>query len=486
MCGIVGISTAKNEASIDIFEALLMLQHRGQDAAGITTFDGKSFHEKKDSGLVFNIFSRENLIKLKGNLGLGHVRYPTNGSDDESEAQPFYVNAPFGISLVHNGNLTNTEELRKIIQKNYRRHLKTSSDSEVLLNIFADKIYREWKKNIDNFKVIDLVFPAIKGVMQEIEGAYSVITLIDSFGLVAFRDPHGIRPLVLGRRENDGKTEYMVASEDVAFQAKGFKRWRDVEAGEAVLIDLQGNFHSQKCIDGELSPCIFEYIYLARPDSMLDEISVYKTQLRLGEKLAQQITDSKLDIDVIIPVPDSSRPAALEMAHKTGIKYREGLVKNRYIGRTFIMPNQQVRAKSVRRKLNIIPLEFKNRKVLLVDDSIVRGTTIKKIIEMCREAGASKVYVASAAPPIKYQNVYGIDMPTKKELIASDKSIEEMRIELKCDALFFQHLDDAVWAAQQGNPAIKKFDCSCFDGKYVTGDVSEKYLSDLNNQRKNN
>ncbi len=483
MCGIIGILNQQNEVFPELYNGLLMLQHRGQDAAGIVTHDGNFFHERKSNGLVKDVFMSHHTERLRGKAGLGHVRYPTAGSLSAKEAQPFFVNAPFGIYLIHNGNLTNTEEQRKKIQHKYRRHLRTTSDSEVLLNVFADKIY-EVLKSHSEIEDTEAVFEAAKLTMERIRGAYAVITLIDKVGLFAFRDPNGIRPLSLGKRSTSFGDEWAFASEDVAFSIGGFEKVKDVAPGEAVLIDFQGNMTSQQCAPGEIHPCIFEYVYLARPDSMIDGISVYKTQLRMGQALAKQIEASGLEIDSIIPVPDSARPVALEMSKITGIKYREGLVKNRYVGRTFIMPGQSERQKSIKRKLNAIPLEFRNRNILLVDDSIVRGNTMKQIVSLCRNAGAKNVYVASAAPPVKYPNVYGIDMPTRKEFIAHNLTTEEIRQVLGADALFYQELEDLVWAASEGNQNIQTFDASCFDGKYITGDIDQEYLDKLENSQR--
>lgn len=483
MCGIIGIAKQQSDAVVEIYDGLLMLQHRGQDAAGIVSYDGKRFHERKDNGLVKDVFRPRHIRELKGSMAMGHVRYPTAGSLNAKEAQPFFVNAPFGIYLVHNGNLTNAEALRSQIQSAYDRHLRTESDSEILLNVFADEIYKV-RKHDDKRCPVETVFEATKHTMNKVKGAYSVITLIDNVGLFAFRDPHGIRPLSLGKRSTSLGDEWIFASEDVAFAIGGFEKVRDVAPGEAVLIDSQGKITEQQCVDGELNPCIFEYVYLARPDSMIDSISVYKTQLRMGQALSKQIQESGLEIDSIIPVPDSARPVALEMSKTTGIKYREGLVKNRYIGRTFIMPGQEERRKSVRRKLNAIPLEFRNRNILLVDDSIVRGNTMKEIITLCRQAGAKNVYVASAAPPVKHPNVYGIDMPTKQELIANGLTIEEIRKVLGADALFYQNLEDLITAASEGNKEIKCFDASCFNGEYITGDITPEYLAKLESSKR--
>ena len=479
MCGIFGIANRDQHVFSEIYDGLLMLQHRGQDAAGMVTYNGEFFSERKSNGLVKDVFSASDAENLTGKIGIGHVRYPTAGSLNAVEAQPFFVNAPYGIYLIHNGNLTNTAEQRKKITGKYSRHLRTTSDSEILLNVLADKI-SDSIKVLGNKDPLSNVFEGVKMTMERIEGAYSVITLIDGVGMLAFRDPNGIRPLsVAWRKATDGEHDYAFASEDVAFGMIGFHKLRDVAPGEAVLIDLDGQMHSFQAAKGALHPCIFEFVYLARPDSMIDSISVYKTQLRMGQRLALQIQASGLEIDSIIPVPDSARPVALEVAKATGIKYREGLVKNRYVGRTFIMPGQSERQKSIRRKLNAIPLEFEGRNVLLIDDSIVRGNTIQQIVQMCRDAGAKKVYVASASPPVKYPNVYGIDMPTKHEFIANGLTVDEIRQKLGADALFYQHLDDLIWAAQEGNSKIELFDCSCFDGKYVTGSVSPEYLETL-------
>ncbi len=480
MCGILGIANRNDHVFAELYDGLLMLQHRGQDASGVVTYDDHQFRERKRNGLVKDVFGPEDAETLTGTMGMGHVRYPTAGSLSASEAQPFFVNAPYGIYLVHNGNITNTEEQRQKVTAKYSRHLRTTSDSEILLNVLADKVADAIKVN-GNADPIRNIFAGVKMTMERMQGAYSVICMIAGVGLLAFRDPNGIRPLSVAQRDlGDGTCDYSFASEDVAFGINGFEKLRDVAPGEALLVDLDGTLHSFQAVEGKLTPCIFEYVYLARPDSMLDGISVYKTQIRMGQTLAKQIQDSGLDIDAIIPVPDSARPVALEVSNITGIRYREALVKNRYVGRTFIMPGQQERQKSVRRKLNAVPLEMKDRNILLIDDSIVRGTTIKKIVQMCREAGAKKVYIASASPPVKYPNVYGIDMPTKHELVANGRSIAEIRDELGADELLYQKLEDLIWAAHEGNPDIESFDCSCFDGKYVTG-ISDTYLTALEN-----
>ncbi len=478
MCGILGIANRNDHVFAEIYDGLLMLQHRGQDASGIVTYTGENFRERKANGLVKDVFGTADTETLTGRIGMGHVRYPTAGSLSAAEAQPFFVNAPYGIYLIHNGNLTNTQEQREKVTAKYSRHLRTTSDSEVLLNVLADKIADAIKVNGTADPIRNL-FAGVKMTMERIQGAYSVICLVAGVGMLAFRDPRGIRPLSIAKRGDNGAgDDYAFASEDVAFGINGFEKLRDVAPGEAVLIDLDGNMHSTQAVEGNLTPCIFEYVYLARPDSMLDGISVYKTQIRMGQTLAKQIQEADLDIDAIIPVPDSARPVALEVSNIMGIRYREALVKNRYVGRTFIMPGQEERQKSVRRKLNAIPLEMKDKNILLIDDSIVRGNTINKIVQMCREAGAKKVYIASASPPVKYPNVYGIDMPTKHELIANGLSIDEIREELGADALFYQKLEDLIWAAKEGNPEIKQFDCSCFDGNYITG-VTPEYLEGL-------
>ncbi|MEM7319245.1 MAG: amidophosphoribosyltransferase [Pseudomonadota bacterium] len=478
MCGILGIANRTEDVFAEIYDGLLMLQHRGQDASGIVTYTGEFFRERKANGLVKDVFSAGDAQTLTGRVGMGHVRYPTAGSLSATEAQPFFVNAPYGIYLVHNGNITNTDAQREKVTGKYSRHLRTTSDSEILLNVLADKVSDSIKVNGTMDPVRNL-FAGVKMTMERIQGAYSVICLIAGVGMLAFRDPHGIRPLSVARRTGNTGDDYAFASEDVAFAINGFEKLRDIKPGEAILIDLDGNMHCHQAVEGRLTPCIFEYVYLARPDSMLDGVSVYKTQMRMGQTLARQIEASGLEIDRIIPVPDSARPVALEVAKATGISYREGLVKNRYVGRTFIMPGQEERQKSVRRKLNAVPLEFEGHNVLLIDDSIVRGNTIKKIVQMCREAGARKVYVASASPPVKYPNVYGIDMPTKHELIAHGRDIEQIRQELGADALYYQKLEDLIWAATEGNPEIEQFDCSCFDGNYITGSVSDSYLETL-------
>lgn len=476
MCGIIGLAKIRDDAVYEAYDGLLMLQHRGQDSAGLVAFDGKKFYERRGKGLVQDVFEGKDLASLRGPMCIGHCRYTTCGNcDDINEAQPFFVNAPLGIYMIHNGNLTNTQEMRELILNNYHRHLRTDSDTEVLLNVFADHIYQVMKKEGET-DLPNVVFEATTMTMKKVTGAYSIITLIDNLGMYVFRDPHGIRPLVMGKRETTRGTEWAFASEDVSFKALGFERVRDVNPGEAILIKKDGEMLARQCMKGELNPCIFEYVYLARPDSMINNISVYKTRLRMGAALAQQIKEANLEIDSVMPVPDSGRPLALQIAHDLDIKYREGLVKNRYVGRTFIMPGQAMRQKSIRRKLNAIELEFRNRNVLLVDDSIVRGNTMKKIISMCREAGAKNVYVASGAPPVRNPDVYGVDIPTRAELIANGLETEEIRKVLGADALFYQKVEDLVESARAGNPEIKKFHTGVFDGGYVTPEVTEEFL----------
>ena len=480
MCGIVGI-VGKSPVGPALYDALTMLQHRGQDAAGIATLDGQKISLHKDNGLLRDVFLPEDMAGLAGNAGIGHVRYPTAGLEDSSEAQPFYVNSPYGIALGHNGNLINTAELSQELFDSDRRHLNTTSDSEVLLNVLAHHIQKQTPKCLKPKHV----FKAVDKVHHRCRGAYSTVALICGFGIVGFRDPHGIRPMVLGRRKTANGMEHIIASEDVALDVLGFELMRDVAPGETVVITLDGELHTHVSEGrAEHSPCIFEFVYFARPDSMMDDISVYKARLRMGQALARKILRERPDhdIDVVIPVPDTSRTAALPLAYDLEVKYREGFIKNRYIGRTFIMPGQNVRKRSVKQKLNAIDLEFRKKNVLIVDDSIVRGTTSKKIIQMAREAGARKVYFASASPPVRYPNIYGIDMPAPSELIAAGRSEEEIREELGADWLIYQELDDLIEACREGNPSIGRFDTSCFSGEYVTG-VEPGYLERLQAQR---
>ncbi len=481
MCGIVGIVAGHN-VNQEIYDALTVLQHRGQDAAGIVTCHRGKFNLRKDNGLVRDVFHTRHMQQLIGSMGVGHVRYPTAGTSSRALAQPFYVNSPYGIALAHNGNLTNADELNREIFQSDLRHLNTDSDSEVLLNVFAHEL-QTLGKLVPSAADI---FAAVKGVHARCSGAYAVIAMIADYGIIGFRDPNGIRPLVLGKRETAGGDEYMLASESVALDALGFKLLRDIDPGEAVYISAKGDVTTQQCADNpRLRPCIFEHVYFARPDSIMDGVSVYKARLRQGEKLAEKILRLRPDhdIDVVIPIPDSSRVAGQSLAYGLGVKFREGLVKNRYIGRTFIMPGQNQRKKSVRQKLNAIGLEFQGKNVLLVDDSIVRGTTCQQIIEMAREAGACKVYFASASPPVRYPNVYGIDMPTADELIAHGRTDEEVCQLIGADWLVYQDLDDLVASSAEGNPNLTQFDCAVFDGKYVSGDLTEEYLMRLADAR---
>lgn len=481
MCGIVGI-VAKSNVNQALYDALTVLQHRGQDAAGMVTCHEGRFALRKDNGLVRDVFHQRHMERLVGNMGIGHVRYPTAGGASSSEAQPFYVNSPYGITLAHNGNLTNVEEIKQELFTSDLRHINTNSDSEVLLNVFAHELHRLGKLQ----PAPEDIFTAIKQVHKRCRGGYAVISMITGYGIVGFRDPNGIRPIVFGKRESEKGVEYMIASESVALNALGYTLVRDLEPGEAIYIDVEGNLHSQQCAENpELVPCIFEHVYLARPDSIIDNISVYKARLRMGEKLAEKILRvyPENDIDVVIPIPDTSRTSALQLAYLLGVKFREGFIKNRYIGRTFIMPGQNQRKKSVKQKLNAIGLEFKGKNVLLVDDSIVRGTTCKQIIDMAREAGANKVYFASASPAVRYPNVYGIDMPTANELIGHNRTDEEIARIIGADWLIYQDIEDLVECAREGNPKIEKFECSVFNGIYITGDIDREYLDKLEAMR---
>ncbi len=481
MCGIVGVVSHREVAQV-IYDSLLVLQHRGQDSAGIVVCDGSKLNLRKANGQVSDVFHTRHMRELTGTMGIGHVRYPTAGCSSSAEAQPFYVNSPYGITLAHNGNLTNVERLKSELYQSDLRHINTESDSEVLLNVFAHELH-----SCGGLKLTpDQIFTAVTETHKRIEGAYAVVAMLTGKGLVGFRDPHGIRPVVYGKRETRNGCEYMISSESVALQTSGFDLIGDLQPGEAVFIDIDGNIHQQQCAaSSELNPCIFEYVYLARPDSIIDDIYVYKARLRMGVKLARKILKQmpQHDIDVVIPIPDTSRPAAIELAYHLGVKFREGFIKNRYIGRTFIMPGQQMRKKSVRRKLNPIDIEFKGKNVLLVDDSIVRGTTSKQIIQMAREAGAKKVYIASAAPPVRYPNVYGIDMPAASELVAHDRNEAEIAEYIGADWLIYQDIDDLIDAVQKGNRGIRSFDCSCFDGKYVTKTVDTDYLDKIKSLR---
>jgi len=478
MCGVVGM-VGHGPVNQDIYDALTVVQHRGQDAAGIMTCSGSRVHLRKDSGLVRDVFAERHMVQLKGNMGLGHARYPTAGGENRAEAQPFFVNSPFGVALAHNGNLVNARELSHELFQSDLRQLNTGSDSEVLLNVFAHELMVSVRNKGGTLQSSD-VFDAVSRLHQRCNGAYAVVAMIVGYGLVAFRDPCGIRPLVVGTRQDDGQQSVMVASESVAMDLLNFELLGDVAPGEAVFVSTSGEIERRICAPRtQLAPCLFEYVYLARPDSIIDGVAVFKSRLRMGEKLGELIMREwpDHDIDVVIPIPDTSRTSALQLANLLGLKYREGFIKNRYIGRTFIMPGQAERRKSVRQKLNAIDLEFRGKNVLLVDDSIVRGTTSRQIIQMAREAGAKKVYFASAVPPVRYANVYGIDMPAPIELIANGRSELEIAEFIGADRLIFQKLDDLIDAVREGNPRIKTVDASCFDGRYVTGDVTEEFLS---------
>ena len=483
MCGIIGLYHPTENVSGEIYDALIQVQHRGQDAAGIATWDTKKLSLHKELGVVTEAFKTAESLALDGNVGIGHVRYPTSGSEDRELAQPMYVNSPFGISISHNGNLTNHEELKETLVHNDLRHLNTDSDSEVLLNVFAHELQKQGSVKPGAKEI----FAAVKSLHKRVRGAYSVVIMINGVGIVGFRDPFGIRPLIVGSKENDLiGSDYMIASESTVLDSLGFQAIEDIHAGSAVFISAEGELEIESCINNPIpTPCIFEYVYLARPDAKIDKISVHKSRLRMGEYLANKILEERPDhdIDVVIPIPDSSTTSALQLATILGIKYREGFVKNRYIGRTFIMPFQEKREKSVRQKLNPIDLEFKDKVVLLVDDSIVRGTTSRQIIEMARSSGAKKVYFASAAPPIRYQNVYGIDMAATTELVAHKRTEKEIEAFIKADWLIYQDLDDLILAAQVGNEEIKQFECSIFNGKYVTDDIDDKYLKNLEDVR---
>lgn len=484
MCGVVGI-VGKQPVNQALYDGLTMLQHRGQDAAGIMTVDKNTLRLRKGNGLVRDVFHTRHMKRLSGHVGIGHVRYPTAGTSSSAEAQPFYVNSPFGIAMSHNGNLTNADELRQSLFDEARRHINTTSDSEILLNIFAHELTKADTMHLTE----EHMFKAVTAVHRQTRGAYAVVAMIIGHGMVAFRDPYGIRPLALGKRETEQGTEYMVASESVAIDGTGFKYTRDVEPGEAIYINEKGELFTRQCADNPVHcPCIFEYVYFARPDSFLDGVSVYASRINMGQKLGEKIQRdyADLDIDVVIPIPETACDIALEMSRVLSLPYRQGFVKNRYIGRTFIMPGQTQRRKSVRRKLNAIGAEFKGKNVLLVDDSIVRGTTSEQIIEMAREAGAKKVYFASAAPEIRFPNVYGIDMPSANELIGYGREVDEVCELIKADGLIYQDLDDLLEAVQAGNPRLQRFETSVFNGHYVTGDVSQSYLDQLDAARNDN
>ncbi len=491
MCGVVGI-VGTGLVNQQLYDALTALQHRGQDAAGIVTCDQGRLYLRKGNGLVRDVFQQQHMQRLTGNMGMGHVRYPTAGSASSAEAQPMYVNSPYGITLAHNGNLTNTAQLKTDLFSEDLRHVNTDSDSEILLNVFAHELHRSGVHQPRP----EQVFDAVRGVHRRCIGGYAAVAMVIGGGIVGFRDPHGIRPLVFGRRDSQLGTEYMIASESAALDVAGFKRVRDVAPGEAVYLTVDGQLITEKCSENVAhTPCIFELVYLARADSILDDVAVYKSRLRMGEKLADRILaqypNGEHDIDVVIPIPDTARTAALPLAHRLDVKYREGFTRNPYIGRTFIMPGQSARRNSVRNKYNVIELEFKGKNVLLVDDSIVRGTTISQIIQMAREAGARKVYLVSAAPAVRFPNVYGIDMPTPVEFVAYNRTDEEVAAAIGADWLVYQTIEDLVACAVEGNPAITQYDCSVFDGHYVTGDIDDDYLerlsltrSDLMKQRR--
>ncbi|WP_426360100.1 amidophosphoribosyltransferase [Pseudocolwellia sp. HL-MZ19] len=483
MCGIVGI-VGKSNVSQLIYDGLTVLQHRGQDAAGIVTINNNTFRLRKGNGLVKDVFHTRHMLRLQGSIGIGHIRYPTAGSSSSSEAQPFYANSPFGISLAHNGNLTNADELKSWLNLQARRHVNTTSDSELLLNILA----HELQCTTGLALTPDDMFNAISNVHKRVRGAYATVALVIGHGMLAFRDPNGIRPLVFGKRETESGLEYMVASESVALDACGYEFVRDVAPGEAIYFTESGELFSKQCAENPTyCPCIFEYVYFARPDSTMDKVSVYASRVEMGKKLGEKIVREwdDIDIDVVIPIPETSCDSALEIAHQLNVPYRQGFVKNRYIGRTFIMPGQEQREKSVRQKLNAIKAEFKGKNVLLVDDSIVRGTTSGQIIEMARASGAKKVYFASAAPEVRFPNVYGIDMPSANELIAHGRELDDICDLIGADKLIFQSIDDLVSAVNKANPEIKMFDTSVFNGQYITKDINQAYLDKLDALRNN-
>ena len=477
MCGIIGIVGNGQLVNQELYDGLTVLQHRGQDAAGIMTYAKGRLFQRKGNGLVRDVFQERHMRVLQGDMGIAHVRYPTAGTSSEAEAQPFYVNSPYGICLSHNGNLTNAAELKKELFIDDRRHINTRSDSEILLNVLAHEL-----SEVDHLKLsAEDVFAAVRGVHKRCRGAYGVVSMICGVGMLAFRDPNGIRPLVYGVKEGENGRQYMIASESVALDVLGYELVRDVKPGEVIFIDQDNKLHAQECSEAAiLTPCLFEFVYFARPDSIIENVYVQKARMRMGNRLAKKVQRewADHDIDVVIPIPDTSRTAALEMAHVLDCNYREGFIKNRYIGRTFIMPGQKQRLKSVRQKLNPISLEYKNKNVMLVDDSIVRGTTSREIVQMARDAGAKKVYFASASPPVRYPNVYGIDMPAATELIAHDRNVEEIRDEIGADRLFYQDLEDLIWSVNEGNKEISQFETSVFTGEYVTG-LQDDYLDSL-------
>jgi amidophosphoribosyltransferase len=481
MCGIIGI-VSHSAVNQELYDGLTVLQHRGQDAAGIVTSDGRHLSLRRKNGLVKDAFrTSSHMRKLRGKMGIGHVRYPTAGSSSQAEAQPFYVNSPYGISLAHNGNLTNSSPLQRELFEQDRRQINTESDSEVLLNIFAQELHHQ-----NSFRVTpEDIFTAVSGVHNRCKGAYAVVAMITRDGIVGFRDPHGIRPLIYGKRETDAGTDYMIASESTSLVTQGYTVVRDIKPGEAVYITHDGKVHTKQCAKNPTyNTCLFEYVYFARPDSVIDNVFVHKARMRMGHKLAEKVQNEwkDHDIDVVIPIPDTSRTSALEMAMTLGVSYREGFIKNRYIGRTFIMPGQKQRKKSVRQKLNPIDLEFKGKNVMLVDDSIVRGTTSKEIVQMVRDSGAKKVYFASASPPVRFPNIYGIDMPSASELIAYDRTEEEIAEHMGVDRLIYQELGDLKDSITEGNSELIEFDCSVFNGVYVTGEGKE-YFDELQQKR---
>ena len=488
MCGVFGL-VAHEPVNQLLYDGLQVLQHRGQDAAGIVTLENNRFHMHKDKGMVREVFRTRNMRNLLGNAGIAHVRYPTSGDAKSSaEAQPFYAGSPFGIVFAHNGNLTNTAQLHDTVYRQYLRHVNTQSDSEVFLNVFAHELRQQVSHSDTPFHLkIDDIFNAVAQVQAQVRGAYAVVAMIAGYGMLAFRDPNGIRPLALGKAEQNGKTAYAVASENVVFSTLSFEFLRDIAPGEAVFVTLDGQLHTRQCApNARLMPCLFEYVYFARPDAVLDGVAVHQARADMGVALAEKVKQSMdiSEIDVVMPIPDTSRPIAMELAHHLGKPYREGLIKNRYIGRTFIMPGQATRKKSVRQKLNPIPSEFEGKNVLLVDDSIVRGTTSREIVEMVRASGAKKIFFASAAPEVRYPNVYGIDMPTREELIANGRTAEEIAREISADICIFQNLDDLERVVRQLNPAIEGFDNSCFSGCYLTGDIDDQYLLALAQSKK--
>ena len=479
MCGLVGLYQKEGEALQRIFDGLIQVQHRGQDAGGICTLQSSKINTHKELGLISEIFRNIDINILKGNIGIGHVRYPTAGTDNVNEAQPFHTTNPINIALAHNGTLTNSDEIKAKLTKLNFCQFNTNSDSEVLLNLLSYELFKTNKNEFSNTDILDV----LKRIFNQCQGGYAVVALISGIGLVAFRDPNGIRPLTLGKNHNGS---YLLASESSAITSLGFEVLKDVKPGEAIIINLDGSVEEKHLIKGmQHTPCLFEYVYFSRPDSTIDSISVHKSRLRMGDYLGEKIATqySHLNIDVVIPVPDTSRTAAMQVAHRLGKKYREGFMKNRYIGRTFIMPGQITRKKSIEQKLNPIEIEFQNKNVLLVDDSIVRGNTSKKIVQMVRNNGAKKVFFASASPPVRYQNIYGIDMPATKELIASNKSIEEIKSHIGADELIYQDLEDLILSAKRGNPGIIEFEDSVFTGKYRTGNITNEYLDELEKSR---